>query len=127
VWLLAAAAAFPRAGETDKVWAAFGLELAPPFVPTCIHTPPFQNPDPSAPKKPLKPPSTPNPKPPPQIPYDLEERINFAVFPGLQGGPHNHTISGLACALKQASGPEYVAYQKQARAALRGCEGDWLG
>jgi glycine hydroxymethyltransferase len=33
--------------------------------------------------------------------YDLEERINFAVFPGLQGGPHNHTISGLACALKQ--------------------------
>ncbi|MEM6798214.1 MAG: serine hydroxymethyltransferase, partial [Planctomycetota bacterium] len=37
------------------------------------------------------------------IMYDLEEKINFAVFPGLQGGPHNHTIAGLAVALKQAS------------------------
>jgi hypothetical protein len=33
--------------------------------------------------------------------YDLEDRINAAVFPGLQGGPHNHTITGLAVALKQ--------------------------
>lgn len=32
---------------------------------------------------------------------------------GLQGGPHNHTISGLACALKQAQGPEFRAYQTQ--------------
>ncbi|GBF93403.1 serine hydroxymethyltransferase [Raphidocelis subcapitata] len=48
-----------------------------------------------------------------EVPYDIEDRINFAVFPGLQGGPHNHTISGLACALKQAAGPEFVAYQKQ--------------
>lgn len=30
-----------------------------------------------------------------------------------QGGPHNHTIAGLACALKQAVGPEYKAYQEQ--------------
>merc|ERR1711871_1455886 len=37
-----------------------------------------------------------------EIPYDLEEKINFAVFPGHQGGPHNHTIAGLAVALKQA-------------------------
>ena len=35
--------------------------------------------------------------------YDLEGPINQAVFPGLQGGPHNHTISALATALKQAS------------------------
>lgn len=33
--------------------------------------------------------------------YDYEDRINAAVFPGLQGGPHNHTITGLAVALKQ--------------------------
>lgn len=33
--------------------------------------------------------------------YDFEDKINQAVFPGLQGGPHNHTIAGLAVALKQ--------------------------
>lgn len=32
---------------------------------------------------------------------------------GLQGGPHNHTISGLACALKQAATPEFKQYQEQ--------------
>lgn len=48
-----------------------------------------------------------------QIMYDLESRINFSVFPGLQGGPHNHTISALATALKQALTPEYKAYQHQ--------------
>jgi glycine hydroxymethyltransferase len=47
------------------------------------------------------------------IMYDLEDKINFAVFPGAQGGPHNHTITALATALKQAKSPEYVAYQKQ--------------
>lgn len=33
------------------------------------------------------------------------------IYP--QGGPHNHTISGLACALKQAATPEFKAYQEQ--------------
>ncbi len=46
-------------------------------------------------------------------PYDLEDDINFAVFPGLQGGPHNHTITALATALKQATSAEYKDYQKQ--------------
>jgi len=50
--------------------------------------------------------------------YDLEEKINFAVFPGLQGGPHNHTIGALATCLKQAATPEFVQYQKQ---VLRNC------
>mmetsp|Transcript_17673 Transcript_17673/g.36608 ORF Transcript_17673/g.36608 Transcript_17673/m.36608 type:complete len:337 (-) Transcript_17673:90-1100(-) len=47
------------------------------------------------------------------IMYDLEDKINFAVFPGLQGGPHNHTIGALATCLKQANTPEFVEYQKQ--------------
>lgn len=33
--------------------------------------------------------------------YDLQDRVNFAVFPSLQGGPHNHAIAGVAVALKQ--------------------------
>ncbi|KAG7660643.1 SHM1 [[Candida] subhashii] len=47
-----------------------------------------------------------------EIPYDLERRVNFSVFPAHQGGPHNHTISALAVALKQCKYPEYVQYQK---------------
>jgi glycine hydroxymethyltransferase len=47
------------------------------------------------------------------VPYDLEGPINQAVFPGHQGGPHNHTISALATALKQANTPEFVDYQKK--------------
>jgi len=39
------------------------------------------------------------------VTYDLEEKINAAVFPGHQGGPHNHTITALAVALKQALAP----------------------
>ncbi|XP_072973538.1 serine hydroxymethyltransferase, mitochondrial-like isoform X2 [Typha angustifolia] len=48
-----------------------------------------------------------------EVMYDLEDKINAAVFPGLQGGPHNHTIAGLAVALKQATTPEYKSYQEQ--------------
>lgn len=44
--------------------------------------------------------------------YDLEEPINASVFPGHQGGPHNHTISALAVALRQAQTPEFKDYQK---------------
>lgn len=45
--------------------------------------------------------------------YDLEGPINFSVFPGHQGGPHNHTITALAVALKQANTPEFKKYQEQ--------------
>ncbi|KAI4164993.1 MAG: hypothetical protein LQ342_001269 [Letrouitia transgressa] len=45
--------------------------------------------------------------------YDLEGPINFSVFPGHQGGPHNHTITALAVALKQAATPEFKLYQQQ--------------
>jgi len=53
------------------------------------------------------------------IMYDLEDDINFAVFPGLQGGPHNHTIAALSTCLKQANTPEFVEYQKQ---VLKNCD-----
>nr|NP_001138162.1 serine hydroxymethyl transferase, isoform B [Drosophila melanogaster]NP_001284916.1 serine hydroxymethyl transferase, isoform C [Drosophila melanogaster]ACL82894.1 serine hydroxymethyl transferase, isoform B [Drosophila melanogaster]AHN59387.1 serine hydroxymethyl transferase, isoform C [Drosophila melanogaster] len=45
--------------------------------------------------------------------YDLEERINQAVFPSLQGGPHNNAVAGIATAFKQAKSPEFKAYQTQ--------------
>jgi glycine hydroxymethyltransferase len=45
--------------------------------------------------------------------YDLEEKINFSVFPGHQGGPHNHTITALAVALGQALTPEFKEYAHQ--------------
>merc|ERR1712226_377501 len=47
------------------------------------------------------------------IMYDLEEKINAAVFPGLQGGPHNQSITALAVALKQGMSPEFRLYQEQ--------------
>ncbi|KAJ1803008.1 glycine hydroxymethyltransferase shm1, partial [Coemansia sp. RSA 2598] len=46
----------------------------------------------------------------------LETRVNQAVFPSCQGGPHNNTIAGIAVALKQAASPEFVQYAKQVRA-----------
>ena len=48
-----------------------------------------------------------------QVLYDLEGPINFSVFPGHQGGPHNHTITALAVALKQTMSPDFKAYQEQ--------------
>lgn len=48
-----------------------------------------------------------------EVEYNLETPINSSVFPGHQGGPHNHTIAALAVALKQAQTPEFKAYQSQ--------------
>ena len=36
--------------------------------------------------------------------------LDKAVFPGLQGGPHNHTTAAIAVALKEASTPEFRDY-----------------
>jgi glycine hydroxymethyltransferase len=44
---------------------------------------------------------------------DLGARINFAVFPSLQGGPHNNTIAGVATQLKQVATEEFVQYSTQ--------------
>ena len=54
-----------------------------------------------------------DPKTGKEILYDLEGPINFSVFPGHQGGPHNHTITALAVALNQAMSPEFKEYQQQ--------------
>jgi Serine hydroxymethyltransferase len=50
-----------------------------------------------------------------EIFYDYESKINAAVFPGLQGGPHEHQIAGVAVALKQAVTPEFAVYQQQVK------------
>ena len=39
--------------------------------------------------------------------------LNRAVFPGLQGGPHNHTTAAIAVALKEAATDEFAAYAAQ--------------
>ena len=44
---------------------------------------------------------------------ELVEKIDKAVFPGLQGGPHNHTTAAIAVALKEASTEEFKEYTKQ--------------
>jgi glycine hydroxymethyltransferase len=43
---------------------------------------------------------------------DIKERIDMAVFPALQGGPHNHQIGGLAAQLLEVNTPEFVEYSK---------------
>jgi len=48
--------------------------------------------------------------------YDYEEAINFAVFPSLQGGPHNHQIAGLCTQLKEVATPQFKLYAKQVKA-----------
>jgi glycine hydroxymethyltransferase len=39
--------------------------------------------------------------------------LDKAVFPGLQGGPHNHTTAGIAVALHEAAQPEFRSYAQQ--------------
>lgn len=44
---------------------------------------------------------------------DLSNKIDKAVFPGLQGGPHDHTTAAIAVALKEMMQPEFKEYCKQ--------------
>ncbi len=39
--------------------------------------------------------------------------LDRAVFPGLQGGPHNHTTAAIAVALAEAAQPDFRAYAQQ--------------
>ncbi len=45
--------------------------------------------------------------------------IDKAVFPGLQGGPHDHTTAAIAVALKEAAAPEFSSYAHQVVANAR--------
>jgi glycine hydroxymethyltransferase len=38
--------------------------------------------------------------------------IDKAVFPGLQGGPHNHVTAGIAVAAREAARPEFKQYAR---------------
>ena len=44
---------------------------------------------------------------------DLAELVDKAVFPGLQGGPHENQIAAVAVALREAKTPAFKAYAKQ--------------
>ncbi len=44
---------------------------------------------------------------------ELPEKIDRAIFPGLQGGPHDHQTAAIAVALKEAGTPEFKAYGEQ--------------
>lgn len=46
---------------------------------------------------------------------ELEAAINFAVFPSLQGGPHNHAIAAVATQLLQVTTPEFKSYIQQVK------------
>ena len=44
---------------------------------------------------------------------ELAEKIDKAVFPGLQGGPHNNVIAAIGIAFEEALKPSFKKYQKQ--------------
>ncbi len=44
---------------------------------------------------------------------DLSKKIDKAVFPGLQGGPHDNTTAAIAVALAEAMRPEFRQYARQ--------------
>jgi glycine hydroxymethyltransferase len=45
----------------------------------------------------------------------FETKINQAVFPALQGGPHEHQIAGIATQLKEVLTPEFKVYSQQVK------------
>ena len=44
---------------------------------------------------------------------DVSEKINRAVFTGLQGGPHMNTIAAIGICLEEALMPDFKQYQEQ--------------
>jgi len=54
----------------------------------------------------------------------LEEKVNWAVFPALQGGPHEHQIAAVATQLREATLPEFKEYMIQVRSNARALAGE---
>ena len=52
--------------------------------------------------------------------------VDRAVFPGLQGGPHNHTTAAIAVALGEALEPEFADYAQQVVANAKALAGELL-
>ena len=46
---------------------------------------------------------------------NFEEKINNAIFPSLQGGPHDNTIAAICTQMLEVSTPEFKNYAKQVR------------
>jgi glycine hydroxymethyltransferase len=53
--------------------------------------------------------------------------LDRAVFPGLQGGPHNHTTAAIAVALGEASTPEFKRYAQQVVANAKALANELMG
>lgn len=45
----------------------------------------------------------------------IDKAVDFAVFPGLQGGPHNHQIAAVAVQLKEVCSDEFKVYAQQVK------------
>ena len=58
---------------------------------------------------------------------DFETRINNAVFPALQGGPHEHQIAGVAVQLKEVMSPAFKAYVIQLKANIKALAATLVG
>jgi len=53
---------------------------------------------------------------------EIAKKIDKAIFPGIQGGPHMHTIAAKAVAFGEALRPEFKVYAKQVLANAKAME-----
>ena len=58
---------------------------------------------------------------------EFERKINNAVFPALQGGPHEHQIAGIATQLKEVMTPEFKTYIQQVKANAKALAATLVG
>ncbi len=54
------------------------------------------------------------------------KQIDRAVFPGMQGGPHNHVTAAKAVAFAEALRPEFVTYSKQVIANAKAMSSEFI-